>query len=267
LAPILHPRLPVKIWMDPRLARLPGTVPMAPESWLAPDAAYDGQMAERARLIDDRPEAVHAQLPVARAAADELHALVSDLLPGWGFRCHAGIWTCPDGRQVQEDPAHPLLTLGQLVQDDLCLLQPGPGGEHVLTAAILCFPASWTLAEKIGRPLVRIHRPVASYDPDLARRVQRLFDAIRPGTPLMRGNALAYADPTLFQPRREGDPRVPPAGEPQFIRSELQGLVRLPESEAVVFSIRTHVVDRESLSEAEATAFAAWTARNHAPLS
>ena len=31
--------------------------------------------------------------------------------------------------------------------------------------------------------------------------LQRLFDAIRPEQPLMRYNALLYADPTLHQPR------------------------------------------------------------------
>ena len=78
----------------------------------------------------------------------------------------------------------------------------------------------------------------------------------------MRGNALAYADPGLYQPRREGVPRMPPADSPGFIRSEWQGLVRLPESGAVVFSIRTHVVPRSSLSQAEELAFAAWCARH-----
>jgi hypothetical protein len=52
------------------------------------------------------------------------------------------------------------------------------GDEHVLTAAVLCFPASWHLADKIGRPLTTIHVPVKVYDETLARRVQRLFDGV-----------------------------------------------------------------------------------------
>lgn len=261
--PILHPDLPWKVWMDPRLARMPGVVPLDRDGWLRPDAAYAGQMAERARLIGRDPGAVHAVLPAARAAADELYGLIAGLLPGLGFARRGGGWLCPDGRLVAEDRDNPLLTLGLLVQDDLCLMQAGEG-EHVLTAAILCFPASWTLAEKIGRPLLAIHRPVARYGPDLARRVQRLFDAIRPGTPLMRGNALAYADPDLHHPRREGDPRVPPVGPPAYIRAERQGLLRLPESGAVVFSIRTYLVRRAVLTAEEEAAFAAWRAEEDA---
>lgn len=260
MTPILHPELPWKVWMDPGLARLPGVVPMGPGDWVLRDAAYGPQMAERARLIATLPDRVHALLPQGRAAAEELYAQVAARLPEQGFALRGGIWTCPDGRAVPVEPDNPLITLGLLVQPDLCLLQPGGAGEHVLTGAILCFPASWTLAEKIGRPLLRIHAPVASYDATMARRVQRLFDAVRPGGPLMRGNALAYADPALFQPRREGAPRVPPAGPPTYIRSERQCLIRLPVSGAVVFSIQTYVVDRQVLSADEARAFADWRA-------
>lgn len=264
MPPILHPDLPFKAWMDPRLARLPGIVPMPPGQWLVPDAAYSAQMAERVRLITTQPEAVHACLPAAVPAAQELYAKVARLLTGMGFARGDGVWTCPDGRRVTEDATRPLLTLGQLVQDDLCLMQPGSAGEHALTAAILCFPASWTLSEKIGRPLLRIHRPVAEYSSDLARRVQRLFDAIRPEAPLMRGNALPYTDPALFQPRREDDPRSPVAAAARFIRAERQGLLRLPETGAVVFSIRSFVVRRGALSADEARAFDAWCARHGA---
>jgi hypothetical protein len=258
-APILHPVLPLKVWMDPRLARLPGIVPMAPGDWVLRDALYGAQMAERERLIAAHPDLVHALMPRARAAAEELHALIAARLPAEGFALDRGVWTCPDGRQVPDDPAAPLLTLGRLVQPDLCLLQPGEAGEHVLTGAILCFPARWTLAEKIGRPLRRIHRPVPSYDADLARRVQRLFDAIRPETPLMRGNALAHDDPTLFAPLREGE-SPPSRGAGRYIRVERQCLIRLPQTGAVLFSIQTCIADRATLTPEEEAAFVAWKA-------
>ncbi len=68
------------------------------------------------------------------------------------FRVSPGRVIRPDGQAVAIDPADPFLTLSQLVQEDLCLHHKR-GEEHVLTAALLCFPAAWTLAEKIGRPL------------------------------------------------------------------------------------------------------------------
>lgn len=259
-APILHPDLPLKVWMDPPLARLPGIVPAAPQDWVLRDAVYGPQMAERERLIATVPERVHALLPQAREASAELCALIAARLPAEGFALSGGVWTCPDGRQVADDPAAPLLTLGRLVQPDLCILQPGADGTHGLTGAILCFPASWTLAEKLGRPLMGIHRPVAVYDDKMGRRVQRLFDAIRPGQMLMRGNALAYADPALHQPRLEGERRVKPVGVPPYVRAERQVLLRLPDTQAVVFSIQTYVVSRTALSADEEAAFVAWRA-------
>jgi len=258
--PILHDRLPFHLWMDPRLDRLPGILPLDIEDWLRIDEAYAAQMAERVRLISTIPDKVHALLPEAREAALELYTMIAARLPGLGFRQHNGDWLCPDGRRVADDRTMPLLTLGQLLQEDFCLLQPGPEGSHLLNGAILCFPSSWTLSQKIGRSLLGIHIPVDSYDANIAARVQRLFDAIRPEQPLWRGNALDYADPALYQPRREGEIRPAGAGEKAFIRSERQCLLRLPQSRAVVFSIHTYLVHRTSLpSEAEA----AFRARSH----
>ena len=155
----------------------------------------------------------------------------------------------PDGAEVALDPVRPLATLGRLVQEDLCVMERA-GEEHILTGACLCFPASWSLSEKIGRPLTGIHTPVASYDGDIARRVQRMFDAIRVEQPLWRMNALVYVDPSLHQPRREADPRTDRRGG-VYLRAERQCFVKLPQTRAVVFSIHTYVVRTETLTQAE----------------
>tara|TARA_R110002074_G_scaffold165147_1_gene325209 strand:+ start:8971 stop:9816 length:846 start_codon:yes stop_codon:yes gene_type:complete len=259
---VLHQHLPVKVWMDPHGARLPGIRPLPADQWLQVDEAYAGQMAEKGRLIRTQVHRVHALLPLALAAAQELLNKVLADCPGVGFE-RRGAWVnCPDGRTVSPRMEAPLLSLGQMMQEDFCILQPGSDGHHVLTGALLCFPASWTLSEKIGRGLPGIHQPVASYDPQVTRRVQRLFDAIRPDAPLWRANALAYAQPDLFHPRPEADQRPPfspePGGPQGYLRAERQVLMRLPVTRAVVFAIRTYVAPRESLSETEETAFRAW---------
>lgn len=258
MSPVLHSALPVIPWLDPRLTRLPGMLPLDPADWLVSDEAHAGQMALRDRLIAERPDAVHALTEAARPAAEELYALVLGLLPGLGVRVGRGEALRPDGVAVPLDPGAPLLTLGRLVQEDLCLMEAGAAlgypGEHVLTGAILCFPASWTLDEKIGRPLVRIHAPVPAYDGDVAPRVQRLFDAIRPGRPMWRMNFHPYASADLFHPRREADPRPKPAGPAAYMRCERQALVRLPRTGAVVFSIHTYLVAAGSLPPEARTA-------------
>jgi len=246
MTPILQDRLPFYPWMDPRTARLPGVVPLEGAAWLRIDEAFAAQMAERDRLLATRFDAVHALRPEGRAAAQELLDVVLAHLSGVaGYRVGASSVLRPDGIEVPVDAAQPLSTLGRLVQEDLCLLERS-GDEHVLTGACLCFPASWTLDEKIGRPLTGIHVPVASYTDDIARRVQRMFDAVRVEAPLWRMNALIYRDPTLHQPRREGDLRTDRRGG-AFVRSERQCFVRLPQSRAVVFSIHTWVVPTTAL--------------------
>jgi dimethylamine monooxygenase subunit A len=249
-APILHDALPHLPWMDPRTARLPGILPVADGDWLRSDEAFAGQMAERDRLIAARPEIVHAMQPRALPAAQELaDAVLRRLASGPGYLVEGRRVRRPDGVLVEIDPAAPLIGLGRAVQEDLCLLE-AEGAEHVLTGAILCFPASWSLRQKLGRALVSIHDPVPPYDGDVARRVQRLFDAIRPGQALWRMNFLTYDDWTLHQPRVEGERRPRPIDH-GFVRCERQCLLRLPETRAVVFSIHTYVVTIDTLSRAE----------------
>lgn len=256
---ICQTRLPLRPWAEEKTRRMPGLNPTAPGEWLITDEVYAEQMAYREALLASRRAAVLRLDPAAHPAAGELLATVLAELAGKeGFTRSGDRVSCPDGRMVQIDRDDPLGTCGRLVQEDLVLLEKRPGeAEHVLTGAVLCFPASWTLDEKFLRPLVRIHRPVTAYDGDIARRVQRLFDGIQPGRPMWRANNLVYSNPDLFQPRREDDRRSIAPDGPRFLRVERQGLLRLPESRAVVFSIHTYVLpfgalaaeDRAALSD------------------
>jgi dimethylamine monooxygenase subunit A len=247
MTPILQKTLPFAPWMDPRTSRLPGVLPLEGDDWLRVDDAYAAQMAERDRLIATVPELVSATLPQGSAAAAELYQMVLEVLTRTsGYRVTASSVTRPDGLEVPLDVTAPLPTLGRLIQEDLCILEAGNDG-HIMTAAILCFPSGWTLAQKIGQPLIRIHRPVPPYTGDIARRVQRLFDAIRPGQVLWRANAHVHADPSLFRPHLEGE-EVPRLSDAPYLRSERQCFVRLPQTHAVVFSIHTYLLRRTDLT-------------------
>lgn len=223
--------------------RLPGTAPLNPADWMITDDAFAEQMAERTRLIETRPDEVIATTAGSEEAQSELLEVVLASLPN-GYDIDHNNVLRPDGVRVSIDRPRPLETLGRLVQCDFCLMQKGPDDhEHILTAAVLCFPASWRLSEKIGRPLGAIHAPVEDYDEHLARRVQRLFDGLQVGRPIWRFNLLRYDDPALFQPRSELSPRaVSDKGQAGYLRSERQCLLRLPVTGAVVFSIHTFVV-------------------------
>lgn len=217
-------------------SRLPGVAPCAPDDWLRVDEAYGPQMALRRRLLAEQRGAVLWCDPQAEAATREVLCDALKLLPGLGFEVAQDCVICPDGHEVALERSAPLLTLGQLVQEDICLLQRR-GAEHVLTGGVLCFPAGWNLAEKAGQPLGQIHAPVAEYDARLEGFVQRMFDRVQPGRPICRFNRLTYDNPALFQPQKSDR-----KGAQRFIRSERQCVRRLPHSDAVLFSIHTFLL-------------------------
>ncbi|WP_299029542.1 DUF3445 domain-containing protein [uncultured Sulfitobacter sp.] len=222
---------------------LPGMAPALAHDWLRIDDAYEQQMRRRIELLDHKRADVLWMDPAALGAAQEVLDAALAILPAMGFSVAGDYVICPDGRRVAINPDHPLLTMGYLVQEDICLMQKR-GDAHVLVGAVLCFPASWRLAEKAGKPLIGIHAPVPEYDAQLAKRVQRLFDGVRDGQPLWRYNRLWYDDPELHQPRSATAPRriSPDQSAAPFIRSERQCVVRMPQTDAVVFSIHTFVV-------------------------
>lgn len=266
---IFHDELSHAPWESPQTARLPGTVPVGEQDWLTVDAQYAEQMAERIRLLTQTRSAVLDMLPEAAPGVAELYEIVLRALEAQpGFLAEDGWMQCPDGRRVPLDPEDPLGTLGQLVQEDLCLMEkPVGGSEHILTAAVLCFPANWTLSEKIGRPLTAIHTPVPQYGDDLARRVQRLFDALRApeegGRMLLRMNGLDHHLPALFQTRKEAEARPQGLGTGDFLRVERQCLRRLPRTNAIVFSIHTTVMPMERLTGDQRAAFQAYTSAHN----
>ena len=244
---ILQMRIPYDV---NRKKNLPGIAPLAADGWLIEDEAFTDQMGERDRLISVMPERVFADSGAAPEAKQEvLDEVLGILRSRPSYKVNPREVIRPDGVVVPLD-GDPLLNAARLVQEDLCLHEKR-GDEHVLTAAVLCFPASWTLAEKVGRPLSGLHATVDEYNADIGKRVQRLFDGIQAGRPVWRFNLLQYVQPDLFQPRTETDARSADEhyGSGAYTRTEHQALVRMPKSGAVLFAIHTYVVKRDHKSD------------------
>jgi hypothetical protein len=131
------------------------------------------------------------------------------------------------------------------VQEDLCLMQHVDGAWR-LTAASVCFPTRWRLADKMGQPLDVIHDPVPGLRDRLANPMGRFFDRMKVARPVWRINWSLIDDEALYQPkghgRRQADPTITPenAGERVWLRVERQTLRRLAESDAILFTIRIH---------------------------
>ncbi|MFY0690363.1 MAG: DUF3445 domain-containing protein [Paracoccaceae bacterium] len=237
-APINRPLDPAP-WQRPRFNAIPGTEAVDAGDWLQVSDTYAGQMRERLRLMAHRPDAVIGRTDGSDPAIAELFAHTLERLRRHpAYVVGTDQVTCPDGREVRL--GDPLTTLTQLVQEDICVMERR-GDEYVLTAATLCFPSGWTLAEKLGRPMTRIHRPVTTYDATAAKRVGRLFEGLQVARPILRWNGNFKAEARLFAPETEADHHRPrPPQEPLYYRSERQCLLRLPQTRAIIFSIHTY---------------------------
>ena len=226
-------------------------VACAPSELVEIDDRYPGEMAERRDLLATRRPEVFAAEAGSEAGRQEVLGVLCDLLPqrypGWFERQGARLCNCLTGEDWDVvHPAHdPLELAGRLVQEDLCLIDTA-GGHPVLSAAILCAPSRWRLAEKIGRPLDTVHGPVPLYAERLSAAVDRFMRALRPGKLAERLNWSVVDSGDLFQlggkRRTERDPSITPenAVARLFLRVERQTLMRLPSSGAVLFAIRVH---------------------------
>jgi dimethylamine monooxygenase subunit A len=197
-----------------------------PADWLWRDERFVAETAERAALLAERPGEVLAVLPRAGPAVAELVAAV---------RAHLGL---PSAGTAS------LADLARLAQEDFCVLERQLDGRYALTAALLCFPAHWRLADKLGRPLAEIHAPVPGFGERLGGPVDRFFANLAVERPVWRANWSVVEGPTLFHTQpREPLPGLTAAnaGEMLWLRVERQTLHRLPGTGAVVFTIRTLV--------------------------
>ncbi|WP_409432208.1 heme-dependent oxidative N-demethylase family protein [Litorimonas sp. RW-G-Af-16] len=221
---ILNTHLPFQAWRDPQTARLPGMQRVEIADWLARSETFDAQMAYRRNLLREKRDAVFVAQVGADAACEELRDLIG----------------------VPKSDTHPLIDAALNIQEDLCILQKR-GDDHILTAAVMCFPSSWDVRQKIGRSIASIHTPVAEFTP-VASIVERMLSAIRVEQPLGRANFLIYTDPELHQPRGEGIAKPIDPTAPRYVRVERQTFRRLPETGAVVFAIHTYVIPARNLS-------------------
>jgi hypothetical protein len=244
-------------------ARLPGTAPLSPATWLDAGPDYANQMARRERLLDAGDDVVAGASGAGDLIAETCHAIINWLAADERWAVGAGAVTRPDGITIARQ-TDDLRLIGRLIQEDVLVMAPGVP-EYRLAAGVLCFPSRWRLSEKLGRALSRIHTPVPQYDAALARRVNRLFDAVRVGAPLVRHNWLVHPTDRLDQPL--GETEAAPAftaDGPYFLRTERQCLWRLPQSRAVLFTVKTTItpvsVLDPSLCEALAAAIHDWSA-------
>lgn len=234
-----------------------GLKPLALDDWIEPGTDLEDQLDEKARLYAEIPEKVFVEEPDSRGVqAEVLDLLVEHLprrFPELYRRDGDAMVIGNDGRRIQLDAdAAPLRTASLLVAEDLIVMRRGENGWR-LAAGSLCFPSSWSLLEKFGKPLDEIHAPVPDFGPGTrsAGLINRMFDNLQ-GQGVERYNWSIQAGPALYHPlsnqqridRATGRPTKFPDGDidaSAFIRIERQTLRKLPLSKDILFTIRIHM--------------------------
>lgn len=236
-----------------------GLKPLDPADWIEVDDHLLPYLAEKRRLYAEIPERVFVEEDGTRDAQQEvlelLGAHLPERFPDTYRRTAAGVevvsteshFTIPSGLD-----GAPLVAASLLIQEDLILMRRNDSGWR-LVAGSLCFPSSWLLVEKFGRPLQDIHAPVPGFGPGTrpAELINRMFDGLQ-GQAVERYNWSIQSDNALYHPlsdlqrtdRATNRPSRFPDGDVgahAFIRVERQTLRKLPVSCDILFTIRIHL--------------------------
>lgn len=163
-----------------------GLKPLDPADWIEVDGHLLPYLAEKRRLYAEIPERVFVEQDGTRDAQQEvlelLGAYLPERFPDTHRRSDAGVAVvgATSRPTIPSSLAGaPLVAASLLVQEDLILMRRGEDGWR-LAAGSLCFPSSWSLLEKFGKPLQQIHEPVPGFGPGTrpADVINRMFDGL-----------------------------------------------------------------------------------------
>ncbi len=221
-----------------------GLSALDPTRWIEPDSDLTRYLAEKRDLAASRfPEIFRATDDSLAAQQECLTELVSHL------ETHHQELYRSDGNlmhvvgqplDLSDETLPPLLRAGMLVQDDLVIMMRREAGWYI-AAAHLSFPSSWLLAEKFNRPMEEVHEHVPGFEGGTrnAAMINRIFDNLAPGLPAERFNWSINWKQKLFHPKTGRNDAADP--DEAVVRVERQTLTKLPETGAIVFTIRIYL--------------------------
>jgi hypothetical protein len=224
------------------------------------DADHPSRMREKRQRLASHPQIYYRTLPSSLGAQRELRdRVVAHLLadhPEYFVRTGPVVKSLTTGIQVdlQDHSVEPLLQLSHLIEEDFMLIEQLEGAARV-TATSNAYSSSGRLVASVGQSIAWAHEPVPGLTDKLGSRISRVIGSVHPATPCERFNWQLTPMATIFFPHDnphaanaaamhgicESLRRNPErAGELLWIRVERQTLSRLPESQAVAFSLHTY---------------------------
>ena len=222
-----------------------GLEPIEEADWLEIDNLFDSEIELKKKLYESNYNEIHQELDLSLKSQHELLEILKTHLNQYH----------PSHKIATTETSAPLKIASLMVQEDLVLMLPEEE-KYFLGAASLCAPSNWSLKEKFNGSLIELHKDVPSYEKKIGSRVNNLFNKLPNNRIFQRFNWSIYEEATLFQPARsksvvERSKSITDknAGDRLFIRVERQTIRRLPETQAVAFTIRVHVDPLSSIKE------------------
>ncbi len=227
-----------------------GLTRIAPDAWIEADRDFPRYLQHKHQQRTLRGDGVYRSHPDSLPAQQELAAMLrAHLLSEHADDYHevgGQLHYAPTGQALATVGAEPLWDASLWIGDDVLLMQERKGVYH-LTAASLCSPSSWSLAEKFNQPIRTIHDPIPGFHPALSDKIDRVFGFLQAEHPVIRYNWSLQADDTLaWYPDRQRPPVA--ADTALYYRCERQSLRRLPETGALAFTVKVYVHPLASLA-------------------
>ena len=221
-----------------------GLTPITDQEWVEPfsKAEFDYFYQHKLSVLQQNPQALLVDDAASPALSEFYFALQQHLQRQHGNSVADCNLDFPASDGLSSEDILKAMTLW--VPDDICILQNNGDLEYVLTAASVLSPSLWNPADKFQQPLSVIHQPIPNFNQQLMPSVSRFFHHVKAGMPVVRFNwAIQVGD------RLDRVPGIEVVQEPLYYRSERQTLLRLPQSQAVVFLIRTRLCELSKLED------------------
>ena len=237
-----------------------GLRPIRPENWILIGAGHAEMMRQKCERLDNHRRFYYRTLPNSLPAQRELRERVMAHLaadhPQSFEKSGSVVRSLITGQtlDLNDDSTEPLIQVSYLIEEDFMLLEE-VGGTIQITAASNAYSSSGRLVGSVGHEMEWAHEPVPQLTRKLGGKINRVLGSIHAAAPCERFNWQITPMATVFFPHDDphaanaaamhevlAELRRDPAraGEFLWMRVERQTLRRLPDSNAVAFSLHTY---------------------------
>jgi hypothetical protein len=260
-----------------------GLRPIRPQNWILIGAGHAEMMRQKCERLANRRHCYYRTLPTSLPAQRELRErIVAHLAadhPQSFEKSGSVVRSLITGQtfDLDDDSAEPLMQVSNLIEEDFMLLEE-IGGTIQITAASNAYSSSGRLVGSVGHDVEWAHELVPQLTRKLGGKINRVLGSIHADTPCERFNWQITPMATVFFPH--DDPhaanaaamrevlvelRRDPAraGEFLWVRVERQTLRRLPDSNAVAFSLHTYSDPLSSMQSDVESVRAIWALLNN----